>query len=490
MQFEYDIFISYCKKDNKPLDGSKGWIYHFQRYLEIRLTQLLKQKPKFLNYSNDEKPLASELAKACILIPVISPDYISDRESIEDIEVFFEETGKSRNMKIAGKDRVFKVVKFPVGFEYQPTKLKSYLSYDLYYQNPASGESQEINSFFGSDAEKTFWMRLDDLAHDIFDVLKEANIQRNIVSKKKSNIIYLAETGHDLTYERDLIKRELQRHGYKVLPDQALPKNFREMEAVIKKDLSQCRLSIHLIGDSYGDIPEGSEKSIIDIQNQLAAEYRSHAGVIPGTGNSIFNRLIWVSPNAKLTNEKQKLFIENLKRDAESINGAEVIQSSLEDLKNIIRKELSADNDVEVAEKAAEKNNALPSVYLIYDTPDMDGGKEIAKYFSEKGVEVYQPLFDGELLDVRNSHFENLRKCDAALIYYGKAREQWVQMKVLDVLKAPGLGRTKPIQAKAVLVEKGPVLNKDKFRSYDIAIIENNDGIAVSLDPLVAKIKK
>lgn len=488
MQFEYDIFISYCKKDNRPLDGNKGWVYHFQRYLEIRLTQLLKVKPKFLFYSNDEKPMASELVKTCILIPVMSPDYISDRESIEDIEVFFNEAEKNKSLKIANKERIFKVVKFPVNFEYQPTRIKSYLGYDLYYQNPTSGESQEINSFFGSDAEKAFWMRLDDLAHDIYDVLKEANIQRNAAANKKSNVIYLAETGLDLTLERDLIKRELQRHGYKVLPDQELPKNVREMESVIKKDLAQCRLSIHLIGDSYGEIPEGSEKSIVDIQNQLSAEHRSQLGIVPGTGSGSFNRLIWVSPTAKLINERQKLFIENLKRDAEGMNGTEVIQTPLEDFKNIIRKELQVEAEPE--ETSNKDLNGVPSIYLIYDSLDAEGGKEIARFITEKGVEVYEPKFDGGLLDVRNSHFENLKKCDVALIYYGKAREQWVQMKVLDVLKAPGLGRTKPIQAKAVLVEKGPVLNKEKFRSYDISIIENNDGIAVSLAPLISKIKK
>lgn len=46
MRFEKDIFISYAHIDNESLvDGDKGWITEFHRSLEIRLAQLLGQKP-------------------------------------------------------------------------------------------------------------------------------------------------------------------------------------------------------------------------------------------------------------------------------------------------------------------------------------------------------------------------------------------------------------------------------------------------------------
>ena len=32
--FEYDIFISYCHDDNRPLTGSKGWVDQFHETLE------------------------------------------------------------------------------------------------------------------------------------------------------------------------------------------------------------------------------------------------------------------------------------------------------------------------------------------------------------------------------------------------------------------------------------------------------------------------
>lgn len=49
------------------------------------------------------------------------------------------------------------------------------------------------------------------------------------------------------------------------------------------------------------------------------------------------------------------------------------------------------------------------------------------------------PDFEGELLSVRQKHIDNLRNFDAAIIYRGKVNEQWVRMKILDLLKAPGI---------------------------------------------------
>ncbi|MBX9853864.1 MAG: DUF4062 domain-containing protein [Cytophagaceae bacterium] len=490
MQFEYDIFISYSKKDNLPLpqNTNKGWVSSFHKFLETRLTQILGEKPRFLHYANEEKPVASELKKACVLISVVSPQYVRQSDSIEDIEVFYTEAEKNGTLKIGEKERIFKVVKFPVAVEQQPSRIRPLLGYDMFETDLITGDFKEINNFFLPEAEKNFWMKLDDLAHDIYDILKQVKIEREPKQKQEPDAVYLAETGYDLLLERDLIKRELQRHGYRVLPDHTLPSNVREMEAVIKRDLSECKLSIHLIGDSYGEVPEGPDKSIVDIQNQIAAEHCSYASAVPGERSFDFNRLIWVSPAVKLTDEKQKIFIENLKRDAEKLSGAEVVQTPLEDLKNIIRYELidNADKPLTVADTAS--STGLPIVYIVFDQSDMAAGNELMEIIKAKGNEVLIPVFKGDLLQVRNQHFDNLRKCDVAMIYYGRINQQWVQMKVLDLLKAPGLGRTKGELTKVIFTEKNHKLDAKKLGTQGISIIENKDGMHLSIEPFMAKI--
>ena len=47
MDFSKDILISYAHIDDESLmEGQKGWIEEFHRSLDIRLSQLLGEKPK------------------------------------------------------------------------------------------------------------------------------------------------------------------------------------------------------------------------------------------------------------------------------------------------------------------------------------------------------------------------------------------------------------------------------------------------------------
>src|SRR5882724_2234129 len=118
---------------------------------------------------------------------------------------------------------------------------------------------KEYSDFFSQEAEKQYWMKLVDFAYDIHESLlnlkagesKSAGL-KNIYKQKT---IYLAETGHDLSVQRNIIKRELQRHGFIVLPNHTLPSRLDELEREVRKDLDECALSIHLVGSAYGEIP-------------------------------------------------------------------------------------------------------------------------------------------------------------------------------------------------------------------------------------------
>ncbi len=113
-----------------------------------------------------------------------------------------------------------------------------------------------------------------DLAYDIHEsllFLKEGT-KSEVKNLFRRKTIYLAETGHDISVQRNIIKRELQRHGYMVLPRQTLPNNANELERIVRKDLEECSSSIHLVGSAYGEIPEGGDRSVVDIQNRIAAE--------------------------------------------------------------------------------------------------------------------------------------------------------------------------------------------------------------------------
>ncbi|HZI24683.1 MAG TPA: hypothetical protein VFD46_06375, partial [Chryseolinea sp.] len=222
---------------------------------------------------------------------------------------------------------------------------------------------------------------------------------------------------------------------------------------------------IHLIGNNYGDIPDGGSRSIADLQHIIAAEKSQEAS----KKNTTFQRLIWISPNLSHTSERQKSFIETIKRDVELQEGAEILETPLEDFKNIIREEL-----LESIDRKAVKETGGRAIYLVYDKEDHDDVKPYVDLIEKSGFHVLIPTFNGELLEQRIKHMENLRALDAAIIYKGKTNEQWVRMKALDIMKAPGFGRKKPIVAKAILAPLDAINNREAFDGQNFRFIEGD----------------
>jgi len=492
MNFPYDIYISYTVNDNKHADQRAGWVSNFQRFLETLIFQILGEKPLFLNYASQEKPAVSELSKVAIFITILSPEYVKSESSIEEIEDFFTTTTQLGNLLVNGTERVFKVVKFPVPYSEQPSKIANLLAYDLYQTDALTGESNEFVEFFNTDAERKYWLKIVDLAYDMAAILKtfrKLDIVEHDYSSYSDKNVYLAETGYDLHLHRDSIKRELNRHGFRVLPDHALPTNLIELELAIKRDIERSRLSIHLIGDGYGEFAPNSEKSVVDIQNKLAGDYNL---ISSGDAGKNFSRLIWISPDAKLENEKQKMFVDNLRRELEANEGAEILQSPIEDFKMVVLEELLNLNTHKVGNlklTSAKTKGDKKNVYFIYDRIDEFEAKKTADFLNFKGYEVVVPTFEGQLLELREIHLQNLRMCDGALIYINKVNDLWVQMKFLDLLKAPGLGRTKKELYKAMLLGKNLKGKAGNLEKFDAPVFEISENIENSLSEFIKEFK-
>lgn len=461
MNFDVDVLILFADRDNEAAKGQAGWVTQFKKFLELMLMQVLGEKPKVLLKSEFDNMASPKLDNAAVVVNILTQDFIKSGQCLDNMEAFnkaIEASGKSRN-------RIFKVFKTPLSLAEQPPRLRELIGYEMYQIDTDSGEVREYTDYFSTEAERQYWMKMVDLAYDIFDtlVLLRGGEKSEIKNIYKRKTIYLAETGHDLSVQRNIIKRELQRHGYIVLPNQTLPGTASELEKMVRRDVEDSSLSIHLIGSAYGEIPDGADRSIVDLQNRYAAEKSQKVG------KDQFSRLIWISPTLSNASERQKAFIDNIKRDVDAQEGAEILQTPLEDFKNIVREEL-----MDTHEKKALDETGGKSIYLVHDRIDHQDVKPIIAAIEKSGYKVLMPDFEGELLSVRQKHIDNLRNFDAAIIYRGKVNEQWVRMKILDLLKAPGFGRKKPIQGKAIFTTPGSRLNLDVFKNQNLRIVESD----------------
>ena len=74
-----------------------------------------------------------------------------------------------------------------------------------------------------------------------------------------------------------------------------------------------------------------------------------------------------------------------------------------------------------------------------------------AEFLRKRRFTVLMPVFDNNILEVRRKHNDSLKKFDYAIIFSEKASINWINMKVMDILKSPGLGREKKVQGQAKL---------------------------------------
>jgi hypothetical protein len=462
MAYDIDVLITFAEKDNEVSKNDISWVTQFKKFLDMMLLQVLGEQTNIVLKSEYDDFTASGMNNAAVMVTILSKEFAQSGRCLDTVESYYKATAGSKI------ERVFKVLKSPLTSQEQPPRLRELLSYDMYQLDNETGQMKEYIDFFSQEAEKQYWMKMVDLVYDIHEalIILKGQTKAEVKNIYKRRTIYLAETGHDLSIQRNIIRRELQRHGYVVLPNQLLPMRNDELERLVRKDLEECSLSVHLIGSAYGEIPDGADRSVLDIQNKLAAEH----AVIKRSRKEEFSRLIWIAPNLRNASERQKAFIESLRRDIEAQEGAEILQNPLEDFKNIMREELLASQN-----KVAEQPNSGKTIYLVHDKIDHQQVLPLVDVIQKSGFSVVFPAFEGDLMEVRKKHIENLRQFDGAIIFKGKVNDQWVRMKVLDLLKAPGFGRNKPIQGKAIVSES----SLDNYKNQNVTLISGDSNKSI-----------
>lgn len=497
MYFKNDVFISYAFLDNLALkQGEQGWVEDFHNTIGVRLAHLMKENPEICCYPKSEDcdiftyNIDDKLSKTAILILVLSPKYIQSKCCIKELKEFIKSAVPGTGEDIYYKSRIFKILKTAVPHNALPPEITDITEYEFYIVDPSTGRVKEVSPESRGELDQFYFARVDDVAHDICDTLERMKHMdvKGKAGREERLKIYLAETSYDLKAQRDIIKRELIENGHEILPDCQLPLIEAEFEKTVGNFLDQCKLSIHLVGGDYGLIPEGSRKSIVELQNELAVE-KSRDGKL--------QRLIWLPPGNgfEIDDERQERFIYQVRTNAEAQYGADMFETPLINFKYAIRDKINAIKSapIKIGDKKPGKENEkeahpaatieptgkeLPQIYLICDRRDLDNITELEDYLYKSEFDVILPAFSGDEEDLIRDHRENLKFCDAAVIYYGAGNDLWMRSISRDFRKIAGYGRTFPFLGKAVFLAPPAVQEKERFRAHDWFVIDGMKGFA------------
>lgn len=471
MRYEDDIFISYAHIDNQPLTPEqKGWITRFHMSLEAILSMRRGGKVRIWrdNKLQGNDVFADEIVehfeRTAVLVSVLTPRYLNSVWCNREVAEFCKSAELNGGIVVDNKARVFKVLKAPVDTqESLPTVVKDILGYEFFAFE--DGAPLELDSAYGETFAQDYNRKVGKLAWDISQLLKRLETGNGDSGDggqaPAKPAVYLAECSYDRKQPREILEGELRRHGYTVLPDQQLPRDEADYVAAVERLLERCKLSIHLVGCSYGAVPDGpSQKSAAVLQNELAAK-RSKSDAL--------KRVIWAPEGTRSQQALQQAFIDALHQDAEAQVGADLITGDLENLKASIHATLKKLErpEPQLPEQQASAAKSARLIYLICNEKDRKATVPLRKFCRGQGFEVAIPVFEGDAAAVREDHQRLLTNADAVILFYGAGDEAWKRAIDNDLKKMPGYRGGKPLLASYTYVADPGTTDKEDLIDMD-----------------------
>jgi hypothetical protein len=196
-------------------------------------------------------------------------------------------------------------------------------------------------------------------------------------------------------------------------------------------------------------------------------------------------------PNLETEDERQRRVIEHFRADSRTLCGADLLETFFEDLRSVVHDRLGQiEKERRAAPNARPPAKELLQVYMIYDRRDELHVAAWADSLFEKGLEVVRPVFEGDEAEIRDYHDENLRTCDAALIFYGAANECWLRRKLRELQKSAGYGRSKPAPLVGIALTAPRTGEKERFRTHEAMVIPQFEGFSPEcLEPFMARLE-
>jgi hypothetical protein len=235
------------------------------------------------------------------------------------------------------------------------------------------------------------------------------------------------------------------------------------------------------MGAKAGFVPEGDLRSVVRMQNELAASHSRERGLA---------RLIWIPPDLVPVDSRQAKLIEMIEADASAQEGADVLRTSLEDLKSIIRDRLRQPETAKETEPVGQDPDWV-QIYLVCDQCDFERIQPLADHLYGGGFEVVFPVFEGDETEVREDHIDKLATSEVVLLYQGEASDLWLSSKLRDLRKLPSYEGYKPKLATAIYLGPPESPSKKTFRTREAQVIKVFDEFEPDhVEPLLVAVKE
>lgn len=480
MNFSYDLLLSFSEQDD--LGNDEKWVGKLSSYIRIFLEKLLEREPVLIDskqLSNGELASGDIYSQTKLLLVVASQNFIDSENCHHELRSYLNSLKSSGRDEIAHQ-RIFVVSKAPIENGQLPDSLSNHFSYDFYDYNHKTKEFFEFVISTEYEDDKRYWLKLSDLAFDMAKAIKQIDgVEATTNTQSDKKTIFLAEPSDDQKENWYKVKRELEHYGHKVVPDFPLSRDYKKMEDQMIEMLNQCELAIHVLGDNNGERLENSETNLVEGQIKISSEFAERFE----NSSDYFERILWYSPDLEVLDEEQEIFFDKLKNGKEDMVLGELIEIPIEYLKSIVRNKIySIDEFAQLKDKKRNQRN----LYLIAAEGNQELVSKYETFLIAKGFSV-DTIWSENPNAIIHEHRMKLSTCDIALIVYHDENKDWLRVKLIDLLKAPGFGRKKPMLGKFLITSMTDPMAGMNYKIDGLKVLEAQDlNNCEIIDPLLA----
>ena len=256
MNYDGDAFISYAHLDNVELvEGRKGWVANLHRALEIRVGAAARQGTADLVGSEapGQRCLRRDARRAAAPRRGARRGRLAALRQVgvgpQGARGFCKAAEQQGGVAVGDKSRLFKVLKTPVPLESirrscsRCSATSSSGSIPRPARSASSTRSSAPRRSATSGSSSTIWRTTSAVCSKSWKTWRRRPPR---TSGDRGRRHLPGRDDSDLREQREAIKRDLEQHGYTVLPARPLPLSAAELEAAVRADLARCRMSIHL----------------------------------------------------------------------------------------------------------------------------------------------------------------------------------------------------------------------------------------------------
>lgn len=426
------------------------WLHRFIDTLAILYAQSEVENPLLLKTEHTaefSEKTQQTLAETDVFIAVITENYYTCALCKQELTHYLK--------KKPDPSSVFKVLKKDVSAKKQPTELAQLPAYEFYEYDIDSEIIIEYNNT-GRLPDYKYWVKLDDLVHGII---------RYTEGKDQDSVgVYLASTTIDQKQVREALARNLKHQGFTIFPKESYSQDDPNLKEKIKTNLSKCALSMHLMGETFGEVMNEEGDSLVSLENEIALRYslEHHA----------LKRIIWVPRDLQVMETKQQTYLEYLRAHKELQSNSYYLETSLESLKAHMHELLGTP-------VYHQKASQVQRVFYASSGVN-DGYEKVQVLLNDKSVELLTPAS----FKYWSEHQLALGDVDVLILMDVPHSKKWLQNWMKSLCKIQGY-RTKKTKIQGVLISDEPstligiknlinfkVLSKDDFQQNPARLLD------------------